>query len=99
MCHEKYHVDPDLRAIANRLTGLPMAESPASKERSQTASQLLLNVACCEGLVCYVDEMCQHLPSGERHRIYIRLRSIRQRFANEAEQMIAAMDTADEVPF
>jgi hypothetical protein len=100
MCHEKYHVDPDLRAIANVMVGLPMASSSASRERCLTASQLLLATATCEGLLAYVEENPIGMPSGEKYRLTVRLLSLRQRFAGEATGLLTSWYPDDQdTPF
>jgi hypothetical protein len=99
MCHEKYHVDPDLRAVANRLSGLPLAKGDAQRERCMTVSQMLLDRAACEGLAYYLEAGLASIPSGEVHRILVRLSSIRARLAVDAITMLEKEQAEDEVPF
>lgn len=98
MCHDKYHVDPDLRAVANRLTGLQTAQGSIARERSQAVSALLLNTACCSGLLDYLEVGCSDIPSGEWMRLHVRLKSIMARFQTEALDLMRPADD-DQPPF
>ena len=99
MCHEKYHHDADLRAVANFMTGLATARSSATRERSSIASAMLLNTACCEGLLAFVEENTLALSTGERHRLLTKLRSVRARMAQDAMSKLANWYPEDEPPF
>lgn len=99
MCHEKYHVDPDLRAIANRLTGLPLAVSSSARDKCLTAARLLLDTACCEGLLALIDSRHLDIQVTERSMLSVRLRAIRERLGQTADAMLGDMLAEDSVPF
>lgn len=98
MCHEKYHVDPELRAVANRLTGLPFAEGTEQRERCMTISRMLLDRCACEGLAYYLEAGYAQVPSGEANRLLVKLKSIQQRMSAEAAAMLVE-ELVEEVPF
>lgn len=98
MCHEKYHHDQGLRAVANVLSGVASATDSTTKERSQTVSALLLNTACSVGLLDYIRTSCGHLPSGERDRLLVRVKAILARQQMEALDMLVPTPP-DDVPF
>ncbi len=98
MCHEKYHVDEDVRAIANRLSGLSLAKGDAQRERCMTVSRMLLDRAACEGLAYYLEAGLASIPTGEVNRLLTRLSAIRARMAVDAMRMLER-EQEDEVPF
>lgn len=98
MCHEKYHHDPDLRAVANVLAGLPTATSVQGRQRSQTVAALLLNTCCTVGLLDYLKSSAEHLPSGERHRLMVRVKAIHARQMQEAMNLVYPSDPDDDQP-
>lgn len=98
MCQEPYHMDPDLAAIANRLTGLPLARGTEQRERCMTVSQMLLARCTCEGLAFYLEAGYAQVPSGEVNRLLTRLSSIRERMAQAAD-VIRASNLDEEPPF
>jgi hypothetical protein len=97
MCHEKYHIDPDIRAIANRLSGLPLARTDGQRERCMTAAQMLLARCCCEGLSFYLENGYADIPTGEVNRLMTKLAAVRGRLAEEALAMLGR-DRADDEP-
>jgi hypothetical protein len=97
MCHEKYHIDPDLRGLANRIAGLPLAHGAEQRERCMMVSQMLLQRCICEGLAFYLEDGYAQLPTGEVARLLTRIASIRERLSQEAANML--LKEADEVPF
>jgi hypothetical protein len=98
MCHEKYHVDPELRALANRLSGLPLASTAEQRERCMTVAQMLLARCCLEGLAFYLEDGYAALPTGEVARLLTKVASIRERLSMEAATMLRVEETS-EVPF
>lgn len=99
MCHERYHVDPDLRSIANSYVGLTIAITPEQRALCQDAASLLLNTVCCDGFIEYLQTQSGHLDPDFALRLHVKLRSIRARLGEEAYQLSQRRLAIDDIPY
>lgn len=99
MCHEKYHHDPELRAVANTLSGLPSATDASKRQRSSKVAALLLNTACSTGLLDFIENGTPHLSSGDRNMLRVKVKAIYARQCQEALDLLHPSEPIDDVPF
>lgn len=101
MCHERYHIDSELRAVVNTMVGLPEAKTPADRERYMDIARMTVDKAVSVGLL-YALELGFPLPKGVRkYTLVAKVSAIQARLSADAYNWLARDEgpSVDEVPF